>query len=126
MNRAKILHLLYRLATKKNWLIALQSGTAKSGADGKLVLKSGKGEKTLAVKPDVFLFRAFGEQLFQVRETALVGGRRDRDLLVGDGHFDDRSEKFRDFALGALDEDGVAIDGDLHLVGQLDRHFSNA
>jgi stage II sporulation protein D len=74
MPRAKILHLIYRLATKKNWLSTLQTGTTKSSVDGKLIVRSGKSEKQLTLKSDVYLFRQFGENLYQVKETALVGG----------------------------------------------------
>jgi stage II sporulation protein D len=74
MSRAKILRLIYRLATKKNWLANLQTGTTKSSVDGKLIIKSGKSEKQLTLKSDVYLFRQFGESLYQVKETALVGG----------------------------------------------------
>ncbi len=74
MPRSKVLHLIYRLATKKNWLSSLQTGTTKSSVDGKLIIKSGKSEKQLTLKSDVYLFRQFGESLYQVKETALVGG----------------------------------------------------
>ena len=52
----------------------LQSGTTKASVDGRLVLKSGKSEKQLVVRPDVFLFREFGADLYSVKEAALVGG----------------------------------------------------
>lgn len=74
MTRAKILRLIYRLAVKKNWLSTLQTGTTKSSVDGKLIVKSGKSEKQLTLKPDVYLFRQFGDSFYQVKETALVGG----------------------------------------------------
>ncbi len=74
LSRARILNTILRLADKKKWLPALQTGTAKSSELGKLVLQSGKISKTFNVRPDVFLFRQFGDQSFAVRETALVGG----------------------------------------------------
>ena len=52
----------------------MMSGTAKASVDGKLVLKSGKSEKQLTVRPDVFLFRQFGGNMYPVREAALIGG----------------------------------------------------
>ena len=38
------------------------------------MLRSGKSEKPLIVRPDVFLFREFGNTMYAVREAALVGG----------------------------------------------------
>ena len=37
-------------------------------------LKSGKTERQLTVRPDVFLFRQFGGAMYPVQEAALVGG----------------------------------------------------
>ncbi|MBP6003786.1 MAG: SpoIID/LytB domain-containing protein [Pyrinomonadaceae bacterium] len=73
-SRAKLLRLIRQIYEKKKWMPALQSGSAKASVDGKLVLKVGKTERQLTVRPDVFLFRQFGEQMFPVREAALVGG----------------------------------------------------
>ncbi len=73
-SRAKMLRLVEQIYTKKKWMPALQTGAAQSSADGKLILKTGKTSKTLTVRPDVFLLRQFGDQLYQVKETALVGG----------------------------------------------------
>ncbi|MEP6924569.1 MAG: SpoIID/LytB domain-containing protein [Pyrinomonadaceae bacterium] len=74
LSRARILNTILRLADKKKWFSALQTGTAKQSDFGKLVLQSGRTTKTLNVRPDVFLFRQFGDQSFEVRETALMGG----------------------------------------------------
>ncbi len=73
-SRAKMLRLIEQIYQKKKWMPALQTGVAQSSADGKLILKTGKTSKTLTVRPDVFLLRQFGDQLYQVKETALVGG----------------------------------------------------
>ncbi len=73
-SRAKMLRLIQQIYTKKKWFPQLQTGTTKTSVDGKLVIKSGKSEKTLVVRPDVFLLRQFGDAFYQVRETALVGG----------------------------------------------------
>ena len=72
--RAIMLRLIRQIYEKKKWMPQFQSGTAKASVDGKLVLKSGKTEKQLAVRPDVFLFREFGGAMYPVREAALVGG----------------------------------------------------
>ncbi len=73
-SRAKMLRLIRQIYEKKNWMPGLQSGTTKASIDGKLVLKSGKSERQLSIRPDVFLFRQFGGELYPVREAALVGG----------------------------------------------------
>lgn len=72
--RAKMLRLISQIYEKKKWMPATESGIAKPTADGKLILKNGKGERQLMVRPDVFLFREFGGTMYSVRETALVGG----------------------------------------------------
>jgi stage II sporulation protein D len=73
-SRAKMLRLIRQIYLKKNWTPTLQSGTTKASVDGKLVLKSGKSERQLSIKPDVFLFRQFGGEFYPVKEAALVGG----------------------------------------------------
>lgn len=73
-SRAKMLRLVLQILDKKKWMPALQTAVTKASVDGKLVLKSGKTEKQLAVRPDVYLFRQFGDYFYQVREAALVGG----------------------------------------------------
>ena len=73
-SRARMLRLIRQIYEKKKWMPELMSGTAKATVDGKLVLKSGKTEKQLTVRPDVFLFRQFGANMYPIREAALVGG----------------------------------------------------
>ena len=73
-SRAKMLRLIRQIYDKKKWMPQLQSGTAKASVGGKLVLRSGKSERQLVVRPDVFLFRQFGASMYPVREAALVGG----------------------------------------------------
>jgi len=72
--RAKMLRLIRQIYEKKKWMPEMLSGIAKPTSDGKLMLKSGKGERPLIVRPDVFLFREFGSEMYPVREAALVGG----------------------------------------------------
>lgn len=74
MSRSRLIRLIYSIYAKKKWLPIMQSGSAKTTTDGKLILKSGKGEKQLTLRPDVFLFRQFGDTYYQVKETALIGG----------------------------------------------------
>jgi stage II sporulation protein D len=73
-SRARMLRLIRQIYDKKKWMPGMENGTAKASVDGKLVIKSGRAERQLAVRPDVFLFRQFGGTMYQVRETALVGG----------------------------------------------------
>jgi len=77
-SRAKMLRLIRQIYEKKKWTPLLQTGTTKASVDGKLVLRSGKAERALAIRPDVFLFRQFGNELYPVREAALVGGENVR------------------------------------------------
>ena len=77
-SRAKMLGLIEQIFTKKKILPTLQTGIAQPSENGSLIVKSGKSSRTLTVKPDVFLFRQFGESFYQVRETALVGGENVR------------------------------------------------
>ncbi|MEO6051734.1 MAG: SpoIID/LytB domain-containing protein, partial [Pyrinomonadaceae bacterium] len=58
--RSQMLRLIRQIYEKKKWMPETLSGTAKPTTDGKLILKSGKSEKALTVRPDVFLFREFG------------------------------------------------------------------
>jgi stage II sporulation protein D len=73
-SRAKMIRLIKQIYDKKKWMPAMQSGTAKASSDGRLILKSGRSEKSLTLRPDVFLFRKFGNDYFPVREAAMVGG----------------------------------------------------
>lgn len=74
LSRAKLLQIINQFYTKKKWLPALQTGVAQPSENGGLVIKTGKTNRTLAVRPDVFLFREFGDQFYPVKETALLGG----------------------------------------------------
>lgn len=72
--RAEMLRLIRQIYEKKKWMPLLQSATARPTVDGKLVMRVGKTDKPIAVRPDVFLFRQFGNEMYQVKEAALVGG----------------------------------------------------
>lgn len=80
-SRAKMLRVIEQIYEKKKWLPEMLRGEAKPTADGKLIIKSGKSEKQITVRPDVFLFREFGENLYSVREVTLVGGEQVRYQL---------------------------------------------
>jgi stage II sporulation protein D len=74
MSRSRLIRLIYSIYSKKKWLPIFQNGVTKNSVDGKLVLRIGKSERQLVVRPDVYLFRQFGDNFYQVKEVALVGG----------------------------------------------------
>jgi stage II sporulation protein D len=80
-SRANLLRLIQQIYEKKKWMPEMLRGEAKPTTDGKLIIKNGKGEKQLTVRPDVFLFREFGDKLYSVREATLVGGEQVRYQL---------------------------------------------
>ena len=69
-----MLRLVEQIYDKKKWLPNLQSGVTEASENGALNIRQGKTKKTFALRTDVFLFRQFGDDFYQVRETALVGG----------------------------------------------------
>jgi stage II sporulation protein D len=74
MSRARAMHTVVHLLEARG-LFALQKATARPPVGGALVLRAGKApERAIAVAPDAYLFRAFGEQLFQTRNVNVVGG----------------------------------------------------
>lgn len=75
-SRAKMLRLIRQIFEKRKWMPSLQSGETKPSSDGQLVLRAGKTERKLIVRPDVFLFRRFGEDYYQVKQAALLGGEK--------------------------------------------------
>ncbi|MBK9214153.1 MAG: SpoIID/LytB domain-containing protein [Chloracidobacterium sp.] len=80
-SRAKMLRLIRQILDKKKWMPEMLTAESQPSVDGKLVLKSGRSVRQLIVRPDVFLFRKFGEQTYPVREAALVGGEQVRYQL---------------------------------------------
>ena len=74
MSRAQALHAIARLLEARG-LLALQKGTARPAAGGAFILRSSKGrDQPIVVSRDAFLFRQLGENFYQVRSLALVGG----------------------------------------------------
>jgi stage II sporulation protein D len=72
MSRARILHSMARLLEARGAFL-LQKGTTRPTSGGALVLRSGKRDQSLAVSRDAYLFRAFGEGVYQMRSVALMG-----------------------------------------------------
>lgn len=73
-SRSKMLRLIRQIYDKKKWIPLLQTGTTKASIDGRLVLRSGRTDRQISIRPDVFLFRKFGGEIYPVKEAALVGG----------------------------------------------------
>ena len=76
--RAKFLRLIRQIYEKRKWMPMMQTATTKASVDGKLILRSGRSERPLTVRPDVFLFRMFGSEMYPVKEAALIGGENVR------------------------------------------------
>ena len=74
--RARMLRLIRKIYEKKKWMPEMLTATAGTSVDGKLMLRSGKSERPLALRPDVFLFREFGGTMYPVKEVALLGGEK--------------------------------------------------
>jgi len=76
ISRARVLHSMAH-ALESRGLLRLQKATARPSAGGTLTLRNSSGRSSdlnVKVSPDAFLFSAFGEGLFPVREINFVGG----------------------------------------------------
>jgi stage II sporulation protein D len=75
LTRARVLHSIAHVLEARG-LLRLQKATARPSVQDTLLLRpaSGKGELSLKVAAEAFLFSAFGEGLFAVREINFVGG----------------------------------------------------
>ncbi|HEV8588762.1 MAG TPA: hypothetical protein VGQ72_07775, partial [Pyrinomonadaceae bacterium] len=74
MSRGRALHAIARMLEQRGTL-ALQKGTTRPTMNGALILRVSKGkEQPIIVSRDAFLFRQFGESLYQMKSVALVGG----------------------------------------------------
>ncbi|HSI88601.1 MAG TPA: SpoIID/LytB domain-containing protein, partial [Pyrinomonadaceae bacterium] len=77
-SRGEMLRLIRQIYEKRKWMPQLQAAVAQPSVDGKLVLRVGRNDRPIAVRPDVFLFRQFGSEMYPVREAALMGGEEVR------------------------------------------------
>ncbi len=74
MSRSRVLHAIASLLEARS-LLALQKGTARPAAGGIMMLRSNRGkDQPIVVNREAFLFREFGESLYQMKSLALVGG----------------------------------------------------
>jgi stage II sporulation protein D len=74
MSRARVIHAIARLL-ESHGSFGLQKGATRPTTGGALVLRSSKNrDQPISVSADAYLFRAFGDNAYQMRSLALVGG----------------------------------------------------
>lgn len=74
LNRGRALHAMTQMLDARGSL-QLQKGNTRPAANGIMMLRSGKSkEQPIVVSREAFLFRQFGENLYQMKSVALVGG----------------------------------------------------
>jgi stage II sporulation protein D len=74
MSRARILHTIAR-ALEARGSFGLQKGTTRPTTGGAMILRSTKNrDQPISVDSDAYLFRAFGDNAYQMRSLSLVGG----------------------------------------------------
>lgn len=74
LTRGRALHAIARILESRGSL-ALQKGNTRPTTNGALVLRVNKSkEQPIVVNREAFLFRTFGENLYQMRSLLLVGG----------------------------------------------------
>lgn len=74
LSRGRALHAIARILESKG-SFAMQKGNTRPASNGVLVLRGNRSkEQPIVVSRDAFLFRQFGENLYQVKSLALVGG----------------------------------------------------
>jgi stage II sporulation protein D len=74
LSRGRALHAIARMLDERGSL-ALQKGNTRPTNNGALILRVSKGkEQPIVVSRDSFLFRQFGDNVYQMKSLALVGG----------------------------------------------------
>jgi len=74
MSRGRMLHAVSKLLEKHGFL-RTQRSVARPSVNGSLVLKTAKNrDETITLAPNLFLLRAMGDAVFQVRQLPIVGG----------------------------------------------------
>jgi len=74
MSRGRALHAMARMLDQRASL-GLQKGNTRPTNNGALILRINKGkEQPIVVSRDAFLFRQFGDNVYQMKSLALVGG----------------------------------------------------
>lgn len=74
MSRARVIHTISR-ALEARGSFGLQKGTTRPTTGGAMILRSTKNrDQPISVDSDAYLFRAFGDNTYQMRALSLVGG----------------------------------------------------
>ncbi|HUQ32582.1 MAG TPA: SpoIID/LytB domain-containing protein [Pyrinomonadaceae bacterium] len=74
MSRGRVLQAIAR-ALEARGSFGLQKGTTRPAAGGAMILRSAKNkDQSISVDSDAYLFRAYGEGVYQMRSLSLVGG----------------------------------------------------
>jgi stage II sporulation protein D len=75
MSRGRMLHAIFRALDQRS-LFPLQKATTKTSGPSGLVLKgsSRNRDQTIKVSGNAYLFRAYGDGLFQMRSVEVMGG----------------------------------------------------
>lgn len=74
MPRGRALHAIARMLESRGSL-AMQKGTTRPTVNGALILRLNRSkEQPVVVSRDTFLFRQFGESLYQMKSVTLIGG----------------------------------------------------
>jgi len=74
MSRARVIHTIAR-ALEARGFFGLQKGTTRPTTGGAMILRSTKNrDQPISVDSDAYLFRAFGDNAYQMRSLSLVGG----------------------------------------------------
>ena len=74
MSRARVIQTIAR-ALEARGTFGLQKGTTRPTTAGAMILRSTKNrDQSISVDSDAYLFRAFGENAYQMRSLSLVGG----------------------------------------------------
>jgi len=73
ITRGRALHAIARLLDERN-VLGLQKGNTRPTTNGALMLRVNRSkEQLIVVSSEAFLFRQFGENLYQMKSVALVG-----------------------------------------------------
>lgn len=74
MSRSRVIHAIARTLEARGFF-GLQKGTTRPTTGGAMILRSTKNrDQPISVDSDAYLFRAFGDNAYQMRSLALVGG----------------------------------------------------
>jgi stage II sporulation protein D len=74
MSRARVIMAMAR-ALEARGAFGLQKGTTRPSVGGAMILRSARNrDQSIGVDSDAYLFRAFGDSVYQMRSLSLVGG----------------------------------------------------